>query len=982
MKKIRRTIELLLVPVKEKEHAQRLRSMLENLKTLDLSNGGAQCATEIMLVDARKSYAYVPYAQGVMKRIKEFDRENGEVPDGPETSKSLWWQRKYKVCESVLRDFSYRTMDFMPTLRYDEYGQRMPDIMDPEPQNLVQKAFGKEVKYDPNSEIPISEGGGNTKVKLQFPPLRKKKGDKEKEKAEEEEAKIKEIETKIRGEEAKAREALEEQIKEAALKIKEAEAKAKKATDELKSEKRRTAKLDKAPSFDTETGSSGSSRRRATSSSKSSSSIKKERDEERSSKKEREEERSSKREEGEKEKSRSKVSRSTSTGSRSSKVKKAPEPEPVVEIVIPPPKEEEEEEVDGSWDCVSEDAEQETTEIDALQLEIERIRAIEKAAKETTPCPNCSAGNDFDAKFCNQCGSNMKGITVIQTNVRNANQKASVDSYDGFTKEELEEDMKALEEEEQRQKQAKSDHKNQSIELFLETPNPTEPIPSSLFNTAVLNAMNYWNFPQMKKALTGLLSLNEIEILYKMRFANGGVFWGIEELFKAFKVMKKRPDLVIAAIYPKIEIDASLLSIITPQLALNCNSVKSITDGRSSLANMLKIIKGAKNYINLAIGWFFNDKFGNLIARALMEKAKQGVTVRILLDEINKSSYSNFGNSRLGTFAQLKDQFQAAGVLTIFVNLPKLRDSVTWGAFKGMLAKQGVPEIFTDLRDSIADALASEDTGKAIISTFRQKFMVVDDEVAWVGSLNIGDEYINDEAQPSTATWLDGLVLVESDHFAVRLNYIFAFQWVVWGGANFACADPSIVIQPKVDQSLTHCAILLSYPGAPVNLNREYYYGLLTLASGEVNIHSPYLLDEQWWKILDDPKKVDAHSSVGSSGLNKVSITTCLAVNDQAPAIQSITEVLKNDNIEVYDYSSTGRFSHWNVIVDNSANTVYTGSYYPTKRVDHDLGVLVKSPAFASSVLQQLNTYARPESKVTAKSAPTVATKNLLQPYF
>lgn len=35
----------------------------------------------------------------------------------------------------------------------------------------------------------------------------------------------------------------------------------------------------------------------------------------------------------------------------------------------------------------------------------------------------------------------------------------------------------------------------------------------------------------------------------------------------------------------------------------------------------------------------------------------------------------------------------------------------------------------------------------------------MDDEVGWVGSLNIGDEYLNDEVQPSNATWFDGLIL-------------------------------------------------------------------------------------------------------------------------------------------------------------------------------------------------------------------------------
>lgn len=138
----------------------------------------------------------------------------------------------------------------------------------------------------------------------------------------------------------------------------------------------------------------------------------------------------------------------------------------------------------------------------------------------------------------------------------------------GFTKEELEDDIKALEEEEKRQKQARAEHRLQAIELFLESPRTNEMtvLPkflwvltddgqsSSLFNISVLNAMNYWNFPQMKKALTGLISVPEIETLYKMRFCNGGVylllflqtdqkgvFWCIDDLAKAFKCIKKRP---------------------------------------------------------------------------------------------------------------------------------------------------------------------------------------------------------------------------------------------------------------------------------------------------------------------------------------------------------------------------------------------------------------------------------------------------------
>lgn len=81
-------------------------------------------------------------------------------------------------------------------------------------------------------------------------------------------------------------------------------------------------------------------------------------------------------------------------------------------------------------------------------------------------------------------------------------------------------------------------------------------------------------------------------------------------------------------------------------------------------------------------------------------------------------------------------QFLTSPRLVIFVNLPKLRDGVTWNAFKTMLSNQGmsvmpilsdslgVPSTFSALRDSISEALSKEDSGSDIASIFRQKFMV------------------------------------------------------------------------------------------------------------------------------------------------------------------------------------------------------------------------------------------------------------------
>eukprot|EP01126_Amoeba_proteus_P046661 TRINITY_DN5283_c0_g1_i16.p1 TRINITY_DN5283_c0_g1~~TRINITY_DN5283_c0_g1_i16.p1 ORF type:complete len:650 (-),score=140.90 TRINITY_DN5283_c0_g1_i16:174-2123(-) len=618
----------------------------------------------------------------------------------------------------------------------------------------------------------------------------------------------------------------------------------------------------------------------------------------------------------------------------------------------------------------------EQKEIHKLEQDILKMIDLDKGAipKEVPvlKCVNCDVGLLNEAKFCHLCGNSTKTKSVVTRKVG--------DVYDGFTKDDLAKELLALDQEEKEKEAKFLIYRKETIYNFFQTATTIDIVASSNpFNIPVLQVLNYWDRNQYQHYLKDIFTKGEIDLLHRIRTSNGGVFWNLDELCKAIKLLRKRPDMVLAAIFPTIQMEHSLLAVLTPQITLNCQA-KSFQDGRSCLATVLKMIKTATRYIHLSVTWFFNDKFGQLIGRALIEKAKQGVAVRILVDEINKSEKYNGG--RLGTFMQLKDILVAAGVCVVFVNLPRLREAATWNAFRTRLLQQGVPHLFIMMRDLMVDTLSEEDAGKKIPSLFHQKFMVADDLVSWVGSLNIGEEYLNDEAQSSPSTWLDGLLLVENEHFAIRLNFFFAFLWTVWGGAHFSYNDPTKLIQPRLDPGKIRCATFFSFPGNPTNVNRDYINSLLVEADGDLYIHSPYLLEYEFWETLGDTKKVDPLSEVGATPDNRVVITTCFTVNDKSLPLHQVKEVVKNPNVEIYDYSASGRFSHWNVLLDTNVDCAYMGSCYFTERQDYDLAVVVSGSDFTTSLLSVLQLHNKAECRVTTENCNTKVTKDYLLPFY
>lgn len=96
------------------------------------------------------------------------------------------------------------------------------------------------------------------------------------------------------------------------------------------------------------------------------------------------------------------------------------------------------------------------------------------------------------------------------------------------------------------------------------------------------------------------------------------------------------------------------------------NSVDVITDGRDKFQRLLSDISKAKDHIHLQYYIYKGDELGKKLRDALIQKAKEGVQVRVLYDELGSRTLRK---SFLKSFARLAGMWrsfsrQSSGRLT------------------------------------------------------------------------------------------------------------------------------------------------------------------------------------------------------------------------------------------------------------------------------------------------------------------------------
>ena len=167
------------------------------------------------------------------------------------------------------------------------------------------------------------------------------------------------------------------------------------------------------------------------------------------------------------------------------------------------------------------------------------------------------------------------------------------------------------------------------------------------------------------------------------------------------------------------------------------NRVIPLVGGREAFPAMLEAIRRARKHVHFEMYILRDDGIGREFHRALLECAKTGVTVRVVYD----------GLGSFGLASAYVDELRAAGI-EVHVFHPIAPWRARWGLNR---------------RD-------------------HQKILVVDDEVAFCGGINVGDEY--KPVEQGGGGWHDVHARVEGPAVA-DLARLFQRTWSAVGGTPF-----------------------------------------------------------------------------------------------------------------------------------------------------------------------------------------------------
>ncbi len=226
---------------------------------------------------------------------------------------------------------------------------------------------------------------------------------------------------------------------------------------------------------------------------------------------------------------------------------------------------------------------------------------------------------------------------------------------------------------------------------------------------------------------------------------------------------------------------------------LHANDVELLIDGEATFQSILQGIEKAKSYILLEFYIVRDDSLGVQIQEALVAKAKEGINIYFLYDEIG--SY------------QLSDEYIET------------------------MRRVGI-EVY------------AFNTQKGINNRFQinfrnhRKIVIVDGESAWVGGHNIGDEYLS--RSKKFGHWRDTHIKITGPS-AIAIQKIFAEDW-------FWAAEYLINELQWIPRAATNAdkkvLIIPSSPADEIETASLMFLQALNAATQRIWISSPYLIPD------------------------------------------------------------------------------------------------------------------------------------------
>ncbi len=329
---------------------------------------------------------------------------------------------------------------------------------------------------------------------------------------------------------------------------------------------------------------------------------------------------------------------------------------------------------------------------------------------------------------------------------------------------------------------------------------------------------------------------------------------------------------------------------------LSGNSLSLLIDGKATFDSILEGIDAAKEYILFQFFIVHDDEIGRLVKEHLITKAKEGVKVYFLYDEIG--SYD-------------------------------LPDS-----YKNELREAGI---------EVYDFHTQKGSRNRFQINFRnhRKVVVVDGKVAWIGGHNVGDEYLGKD--PKFGHWRDTHMRIEGPAaLAVQVSFIEDWYWatekivpgVLWTPTPAEDEDKKVIIVPSGPADKLETAALM-------------FHHAINSAKERIWIASPYFVPDD--AILE---------ALQLAGLRGVDVR--ILIPDKADhllvylAAFSYFDDASRTGVRFFRYMDG--FLHQKVVlIDNTTATVGTANFDNRSfRLNFEITGVVADIAFATEIEHML----------------------------
>ncbi|WP_283391322.1 cardiolipin synthase [Millionella massiliensis] len=222
------------------------------------------------------------------------------------------------------------------------------------------------------------------------------------------------------------------------------------------------------------------------------------------------------------------------------------------------------------------------------------------------------------------------------------------------------------------------------------------------------------------------------------------------------------------------------------------NRLEVLNDGSETFASLIDALRKAESFIHLEYYIFENDELGGRIADILKEKARSGVEVRFIYDDVGSWN--------------LKRSF-----------IRSLREA-------GVQVHCFMPVVFPWL------------TSKINYRNHR-KIVVIDGKVGYTGGLNIADRYLRGTKH---GPWRDTHLKIEGTAVNM-LQLTFLADWYFATGIQLKDKDKYLMVS---DDSVGDTAVQIatSGPDSDWATIMQAYFAAITKATDHIYISTPYFM--------------------------------------------------------------------------------------------------------------------------------------------